>query len=163
MSDFYQFSQEEDTQKCKFLSFKLGAELFAIEIGYVTEINNLLAIISIPGTPDYFKGIISLRGKIIPVIDMRLKLRKEPEAYTDRTCIIILSVEGAQTGLIVDTVAEVLTISDENIDLPPEMVRSSHSSYLQGIGKSGDDLALILNCKKILLEDHIFDLANVIS
>ena len=163
MSDLYQLSQEEDTQKSKFLSFRLGTELFAIEIRFVTEINNMLAIISIPGTPEYFKGIISLRGKIIPVIDMRLKLHKEPEVYNDRTCIIILSVEGAQTGLIVDTVAEVLTISDENIDLPPEMKHSLGNSFLQGIGKSGDDLALILNCKQILLEDDIFDLVQVVS
>jgi purine-binding chemotaxis protein CheW len=163
MSDFYGISQDQSAQTGRFLTFMLGAELFAIEAGYVTEINNMISIISIPGTPEYFKGIISLRGKIIPVIDLRLKLRKEPKRYSDKTSIIILRVEEAQIGLIVDNVAEVLSISHENIELIPDMQRSSGNRYLQGIGKSGENFAMILNCKKILAEDEIFDLAQIVS
>ncbi len=163
MTELYELSQEQDTQKGKFLTFRIGAELFAIEISYVTEINNMLSIVPLPDAPAYFKGVISLRGKIIPVIDMRLKLGKQPEPYNDRTCIIILSVEGAQTGLIVDTVAEVLNIRDDDIERPPEMKHAAGSHYLQGIGKAEEDLVLILNCRKILDGDAIFDLAQIVS
>jgi purine-binding chemotaxis protein CheW len=163
MSDFYEISQDRSTQRGTFLTFILDTELFAIEISYVTGINNMLSIISIPGAPEYFKGFINLRGKLIPVIDMRLKLRKEPKCYNDRTCIILLSIDGAKVGLIVDNVAEVLSIREENIELLPEMKRSAGNGYLQGIGRSGDNLALILNCKKILAEDEIFDLAQIVS
>jgi purine-binding chemotaxis protein CheW len=153
MPDLITEQQEEDTRKGKYLTFKLGTEIFAIEISYVTEINNLLPITAIPDSPVYIKGIISLRGKIIPVIDMRLKFRKEPAEYNDRTCIIILNIDDIQVGLIVDNVAEVLNISDDNIEPPPEFNFSAKNRYLKGIGKIGDRLALILDCRSILTDD----------
>lgn len=163
MPDLFGFSHEGSTQRGKFLTFKLGTEYFAVEIAYVTEINQMLSIVPIPGTPKYLKGIVSLRGKIIPVIDMRLKLCKPSEQYTDRTCIIILSIEGSQTGLIVDAVAEVLLIEEENIEAIPEVRASAKGHYFQGIGKAGEELILILNCKQILSEDGMLDLAHIVS
>jgi purine-binding chemotaxis protein CheW len=114
----------------------------------------MLPITAIPDTPVYLKGIISLRGKIIPVIDMRLKFRKEPVQYNDRTCIIILNIDGIQVGLIVDKVAEVLNIKDEDIESPPDLNLSIKNRYLKGIGKIGEYLALILDCRKILADDE---------
>ena len=163
MSEFYTLSQEQNTQKGKYLTFQLGKELFAIEISYVTEINNMISIVPLPDTPAYFKGIISLRGKIIPVIDMRMKLCKQAGTYNARTCIIILSVDGIRTGLIVDAVAEVRSIGQEEIEPLPKRKQSNYGNYFQGIGKVKDDLVLILDCKKILLEDEMLDLTQVTS
>lgn len=153
MPELYQIEQEESTQKGKFLTFTLGEELFGVDISYVTEINNLLTVVPLPGTPDYFKGVVSLRGRIIPVIDMRLKLRKQPADYDDRTCIVIVNPGKVPTGLIVDKVADVVGIADENIELPSRFASSGSSRYLQGIGKTEDKLVLILNCGELLMED----------
>jgi purine-binding chemotaxis protein CheW len=168
MQELYGNSQrlderEQSTQKGKFLTFKLDAELFALEISYVTEIYNMLSIVPLPGTPEYFKGIINLRGKIIPVIDMRLKLRKISESYNDRTCIIILIVDGIQSGLIVDTVSEVCNIREEDIEPPPGLKCLGSNHYIQGVAKIGDDLAMILDCRKILGEEKISNLAQEVS
>lgn len=115
-----EIEQEEDTQQDRYLTFSLGNQIFGIEIRYVTEIIGIQPITEVPEMPDYVKGIINLRGKIIPVIDVRLKFRKEPAEYNDRTCIIVIDIHEISIGLIVDNVAEVLTITEENI-VPPRI------------------------------------------
>jgi len=109
----------EDTQKGKFLTFSLGAEVYGIEIKFVTEIIGMQPITEVPDLPKYVKGIINLRGKIIPVIDVRLRFKKPAVEYNDRTCIVVVDIKGIAVGLIVATVAEVLTITDQNI-VPPQ-------------------------------------------
>lgn len=161
MQEFY--TQEQNTQKGKFLTFHLANEVFALEIRYVTEIYNMLSIVPLPGTPEYIKGIINLRGKIIPVIDMRLKLQKTAEAYTDRTCIIILNVEGAPCGLVVDSVAEVCSIRDDDIEPLPEMKCFVMNHYLKGIAKVSEELAMILDCKVLLMQEQLSDLTHLVS
>lgn len=113
--------QEEDTMLGQYLDFSVDREVYGIGIRYVTEIIGMQPVSTIPEAPEYIKGIINLRGKIIPVIDMRLKFKKEPAGYTDRTCIIVMELEGKSAGLIVDSVSEVMTMSDENIAAPPEL------------------------------------------
>ena len=105
----------EDSQKGKYLTFNLGQESFGIEIKYVTEIVGLQPIMVVPEVAEYVKGIINLRGRIIPVIDIRLKFKKTPVAYDDRTCIIVIEIRGISCGLIVDQVAEVMDIADDQI------------------------------------------------
>ncbi len=144
----------EDTQKGKFLTFAIGEECYGIEISYVTEIIGIQPITAVPEVPRYVKGIINLRGKIIPVIDIRLKFRKEAVPYDDRTCIVVVDIEELSVGLIVDNVAEVIDIPDENIVLPPDSKTGFHNRYIKGIGKVEDDVKLLLDCNKILSDEE---------
>ena len=141
---------EEDTQKGKYLTFLLDKEVYAIEIRFVTEIIGIQPITQVPGLPDYIKGIINLRGKIIPVMDVRLRFKKKPVDYNDRTCIIVIDIENISIGLIVDNVSEVLSISDENIVSPPEMNRGYENNYIKAIGKVENDVKLIVDCMELL-------------
>ncbi|MGI6727470.1 MAG: chemotaxis protein CheW [Anaerovoracaceae bacterium] len=146
---------EEDTQYGRFLTFNLGAEIFGIEIKYVTEIIGMQSITKVPEVPEYLKGIINLRGKIIPLIDVRIKFAKEPVEYNDRTCIIVIELKNISVGLIVDNVVEVLTIADENISLPPSSKTGFENRYIKGIGKIGDQVQLLLDCEKLLKIDEL--------
>ncbi len=148
------FEQEEDTQRGRFLTFNLGEEIYGIEIEYVTEIIGLQHITKIPEVAEYIKGIINLRGKIIPVIDMRLKFNKEPIEYDDRTCIVVVDTQEMIVGLIVDEVAEVLTINDENVSPPPSYKSGIKNRYIKGIGKIGDEVTLLLDCRKLFDEQE---------
>lgn len=141
---------EEDTQKGKYLTFLLDKEVYAIEIKFVTEIIGIQPITEVPELPSYVKGIINLRGKIITVMDVRLRFKKKPVKYDDRTCIIVVKVKDVPLGLIVDHVSEVLAVADENVVSPPDMQNDPNSNYLKGIGKVGSDIKLILDCNKLL-------------
>lgn len=145
---------EEDTQKGKFLTFSLGSEYYGIDIMYVTEIVGIQPITVVPELPEFIKGIINLRGKIIPVMDARLKFKKEPKEYNDRTCIIVIDVLELSIGIIVDAVSEVLNISDDNI-VPPPNINSTGRKYIKSVGKSNDQVTLILDCEKLLNENEI--------
>lgn len=145
----------EDTQHGRFLTFMVGEEAFGIEIKYVTEIIGLQPITRLPETAPHIKGIINLRGKIIPVIDVRLKFKKEPIDYSDRTCIIVIDTSDRCVGLIVDNVAEVLRIEDEDIVPPPEQKTGVQNSYLKGIGKVGDQVKLLLDCELLFTDNDV--------
>lgn len=151
---------EEDTQKNKFLTFSLGNEVYGIEIKYVTEIVGMHTITEVPELPEYVRGIINLRGKIIPVLDVRLRFKKEARAYNDRTCIIVVDVQGISVGLIVDTVAEVLTIPEPDIVAPPQ-INSYHQKYIKAIGKVGKDVKLLLDCDKLLNDQEVESLSAI--
>lgn len=153
---------EEDTQKGRFLTFSLGKESYGIEIKYVTEIIGIQAITEIPELPEYVKGIINLRGKIIPVMDVRLRFKKEPREYNDRTCVIVIDIKDVSIGLIVDTVSEVLTIPEECIVEPPKMNRGFNNRYIKNIGKVGNDVKLLLDCEKLLSEDELDSLSEAL-
>jgi len=118
------FDLEEDTQKNKYLTFSLGEEYYGIEIQHVTEIVGMQSITKVPNLPDSVRGIINLRGNIIPVMDARIKFDKEMIAYNDRTCFIVIEIVDLMIGIIVDAVSEVLTIDDEFIVPPPIIVSS---------------------------------------
>ena len=149
--------QEEDTQKGKFLTFYLGDECYGIDILYVTEIIGIQPITVVPELPHFIKGIINLRGKIIPVMDARLKFSKEPKDYNDRTCIVVIDVGQLSIGIIVDEVAEVLNISDDNI-VPPPNLNTGGRKYIKSVGKSEEKITLILDCEKLLDEHEINEL-----
>lgn len=152
---------EEDTQKGKYLTFLLDKEVYAIEIKYVTEIIGFQPITEVPELPDYIKGIINLRGKIIPVMDVRLRFKKQPAEYNDRTCIIVIDVQNISVGLIVDNVSEVLSISDDSIVPPPEISRGTENRYIKAIGKVENDVKLILDCNKLLSYKDVENLDHV--
>lgn len=147
--------KEEDTQRGRYLTFSLDNECYGIEIRYVTEIINMQLITRIPELPDYFKGVINLRGKIIPVLDIRIRFKKEPREYHERTCIIVIEVSDMSVGLIVDSVAEVLTIPEENIVEPPQMGQGASGQFIRQVGKIGNDVILLADCEKLLSEDIV--------
>lgn len=140
----------EDTQHGRYLIFHLGEEIFGLEIKYVIEIIGIQSITKIPETKQYIKGIINLRGKIIPVIEMRLKFGKEEIDYTDRTCIVVIDIDSVFVGLIVDGVEEVLTIQDDEISTPPSSRTGFENNYIKGISKVNEKIQLLLECKKLL-------------
>lgn len=146
---------QEDTQHGKFLTFALGEDVLGIAIQFVTEIVEMQKISEIPELPIYMKGIINLRGKIIPVIDMRLKFKMNAAEYTDRTCIIVIDIHDFMAGLIVDNVDEVVTIPDTMIVQPPIFETGFQNKYIKGIGKSGDDIRLLLDCELLFANEEI--------
>ncbi|MDF2484975.1 MAG: CheW protein [Herbinix sp.] len=153
---------EEDTQKDRYLTFVLGNECYGIEIKYVTEIIGMQVITVMPEIPEYVKGIINLRGIIIPVIDVRTRFKKEPKDYNDRTCVVVVDIKGLSIGLIVDSVAEVLTIPEKDIVDPPQMNRGAYNRYIKKIGKVGNEVKLLLDCEKLLTESEIENLSETI-
>lgn len=152
---------KEDTQKGKYLTFFIDEIVYAIEIKFVTEIIGIQPITEIPEVPPYVKGIINLRGKIIPVMDVRIRFKKEPIEYNDRTCIVVVDVNDISLGLIVDNVSEVLQIADENIVVPPDMNKGMDNKYIKAIGKVDNCVNLILSCEK-LINDNEFESFNQI-
>ncbi len=143
---------EEDTQKDKYLTFKVDGESYGIGIGIVTEIIGIQPITEVPELPNYLKGIINLRGKIIPVMDIRMRFKRPAEAYSDRTCIIVIEVRDMAVGFIVDAVSDVLSIPEEDVVAPPGLQKSSNK-YIEAIGKVANSIILLLDCDKILDEE----------
>lgn len=140
---------DEDTQHGKYLTFPLGGEVFGIEIQYVTEIIGIQAITFVPEVPPYVKGIINLRGKIIPVVDMRLKFDKPEAEYTDRTCIVVVDEKDVSIGLIVDSVADVVDIPDDQVLPPPRFKSGRQNKYIKGIGKVDGEVRMLIDCDMI--------------
>ena len=145
----------DDNQKGKYMTFRLGEKYYGIGISYVNEIIGLQPVTKVPETEDFIIGLINLRGKILPVIDVRIRFGMEPRVYDDRTCIIVINVETVSIGLIVDTIAEVVNIADEDIIPPPTISPGSGqtSKYVYGIGKVGTDVKMLLDLKKLIAHD----------
>ncbi|MDR3644774.1 MAG: chemotaxis protein CheW, partial [Clostridia bacterium] len=140
---------QEDTQEGRFLTFYLGKEIFGVEIRYVTEIIGIQKICELPEAPEFVKGIINLRGNIIPVVNMRLRLGKAEVDNTERTCIIVVDLPETKVGLIVDRVNEVAAISDELIVPPPDIQTGYQNRYIKGIGKLNGEIGLLLDCERL--------------
>jgi purine-binding chemotaxis protein CheW len=148
-NDILLLGRNEDTSKGKYLIFSMGSELYGIEIRFITEILGMQPITKVPEMPGYIKGVTNLRGKIIPVMDARMRFGKEPREYDDRTCIIVIDSNETITGLIVDRVLEVVSIADNDI-APPLSIGGSGSSFIKGFGKSEDNVKLLIDCKHLL-------------
>lgn len=147
--------ENEDTQEGKYLTFALGDEEYGIEIRNVTEIIGIQKITALPDTPHFMKGVINLRGKVIPVIDVRLKFNLEAKAYDDRTCIIVVNIRNMSVGLIVDTVSEVMDIPGKNVEDPPRVNNRAGSRYIKGLGKVENKVKILLDSHKLLFDDEV--------
>ncbi len=147
----------QDTQQDKYVTFKSGNEYFGLKIQYVNEIIVFQEITQIPESEDYIKGLINLRGKIIPVIDVRIRFKQEPIEYTDRTCIIVINVKDTVVGLIVEKIAEVVEIKEQNILASPTIGNEdkSQNKYVYGIGKVGESVKLLLDPDKLLKDEDL--------
>ncbi|MCK9171852.1 chemotaxis protein CheW [Desulfuromonas thiophila] len=145
----------EDTQEGKYLTFHMGDEDYGIEIRYVIEIIGIQRITEVPDMPPYIKGVINLRGKVIPVMDVRARFNLPPRDYDERTCIVVVQLNETSVGLVVDKVNEVADIPPENIEPPPRSTAGGSSQYIQGMGKMGDRVKILLNVAKLLYDSDL--------
>jgi len=142
-------TSDEEIQQAKFLTFELGSETYGLDITYVREIVGMQTITHVPDVPHYVRGVINLRGKVIPIMDVRARFGLPDRSYDDRTCIIVINVNEWWVGLVVDTVSEVLDIPEANIE-PPPRIGGSHSHFIEGMGMVGDDVRLLLDAERLL-------------
>ncbi len=133
----------------KYLTFKLGDEEYGVQILKVREIIGLMDITKVPQMPGYVKGVINLRGKVIPVIDLRAKFSLPEVQYTDQTCIIVIDV-GGMVGTIVDSVQEVADISGDEIEPPPPLGSDVDSDFILGLAKSKENVKILLDIDRVL-------------
>ncbi len=141
------------------VTFKLGTEEFGVDILKVQEINKMMNITRIPNAPAFIEGVINLRGKIIPIVDLRKRLGFREQPYDKSTRIIVVELEGLVLGFIVDS--EVLRIPGNTIEPPPSMVAGIESEYIEGVGKLDDRLLILLELKKIFSSPERKDIESI--
>lgn len=145
---------EKSELEKKYLTFWTDNELFGIPIKDVVQIISMQDITALPDFPAYAKGVINLRGEIVPVIDMRIRFGKPEIEYNESTCIIVTNIDDTYMGFIVDTVDEVTDIDDDKISPPPKVSKDITNRYLTGIGQTGDKVILLVDTAKILTENE---------
>lgn len=146
----------------KYLTFSLADEEYGIGILKIKEIIGMMPVTTVPQTPDFVKGVINLRGKVIPVMDLRLRFGIESIEYTERTCIIVVEIEGTngsiQIGIVVDSVSEVLNINGEDIEDTPTFGSKLNTEYILGMAKMEGGVKILLDIDRVLSEGEIADL-----
>ena len=150
--------KKETTELLQLVSFFIGNEEFGVDILYVQEINRMSQVTKVPNSPEFVNGVINLRGRVIPVIDLRLKFgmpKKEPDKNTR---IIVIEVSGKTVGFIVDSVNEVLRISKDVTEPPPELAMGVNSEYIKAVGKLEDRLLILIDLEKILSKEEKLEL-----
>ncbi|MCI5587823.1 MAG: chemotaxis protein CheW [Lachnospiraceae bacterium] len=142
----------EEVPKEQFMTFKCGVEIFGISIKYVNEIIGLQQVTKVPDTEDFIIGLINLRGKVIPVIDVRIRFGMEPLEYNDRTSVIVIDVKSTVIGLIVDEIDGVSAFAEKEITPPPSVsdLESQARKYVFGIGRNDDEVRLLLDPDKLI-------------
>lgn len=136
----------------RYLTFELDGEHYGVKIDYVIEIVGIQDITQLPGTPKYVKGLINLRGKIIPLIDAREKFGKEKAEYNDRTCIVVLDIDDIMVGLVVDVISDVINIYDSDIEEAPNIGKIKANKYIKDIAKIDKKVKLLIDCEKLINE-----------
>ena len=153
------------TKLGKYLTFKLDDEEYGIGILKVKEIIGMMPITSVPRTPEFVKGVINLRGKVIPIIDLRLKFDMEAIPYSERTCIIVVEIdstqETVQIGIVVDAVSEVLNIREDEIEGAPTFGTRLNTDYILGMAKMEGGVKILLSIDKVLSTKEIEGLESV--
>jgi purine-binding chemotaxis protein CheW len=155
--------EDEDTQKDKFLTFTVGKEDYGLEIYHVTEIIGIQKITEVPDMPDYVKGVINLRGKVIPIMDVRKRFKFEERAYDDRTCIIVVNINDTSLGLVVDTVKEVSDIPEKDIQPPPDIAEGNRQFFIRGLGKVDEEVKILLDAEKLLSKGELSTVSAAIG
>lgn len=146
----------------KYLTFTLAEEEYGIGILKIKEIIGMMPITPVPQTPEFVKGVINLRGKVIPVVDLRLRFGMEEIEYTDRTCIIVVEISGdagtVQTGIVVDSVSEVMNIKSDDIEDSPSFGVKLDTSYILGMAKMEGGVKILLDIDKVMSAEEIAEL-----
>ncbi|HOW19827.1 MAG TPA: chemotaxis protein CheW [Phycisphaerae bacterium] len=139
----------------KYLTFGLAGEEYGLEILKVREIIGMMDITAVPRTPEFVRGVINLRGKVIPVVDLRRKFDMPAAEATDETCIIVVDVGRVEMGIMVDKVSEVLDIASEDIEPPPSFGVSVDTDFILGMGKANNRVTILLDISRVLTGDDI--------
>ena len=145
----------------KYLTFFLGKEEYGLEILKVREIIGMMDITPVPRTPNFIRGVINLRGKVIPVIELRLKFGMETVANTNETCIIVVQAGGVEIGIVVDRVFEVTDIDAAQIQEAPSFGSTVDTDYILGIGKSAGRVKLLLDIDKVLSPEEVGEMQEL--
>ena len=149
----------------KYLAFTLANEEYGVDILKIKEIIGMMPITSVPQTPVFLKGVINLRGKVIPIVDLRLKFGMQSIDYTDRTCIVVVEIAGQEENLlmgsIVDTVSEVLNIKEEEIEDAPGFGSKLKTDYILGMAKTKEGVKILLDIDKVLSSDELIVIENI--
>lgn len=132
------------------VSFSLGGEEFGVDILVVQEINRMINITKVPKSPEFVEGVINLRGRVIPIINLRKRFALPDKEKDKSTRIVVVNIEGNILGMVVDSVSEVLRLPADTIEPPPPMVSGMESEYIKGVGKVGDKLLILLDLNKLL-------------
>src|SRR5581483_2479458 len=152
-------TSKTDQRSGKYLTFKLGQEEFGVRVIKVREIMGVQEITAVPQTPDYLKGVINLRGKVIPVVDLRLKFRLDAMEYTQRTCIIVVQVPGEaapiQVGLVVDAVSEVVNLVAADIEDTPDFGEKLSTPFILGMAKLKGKVKILLDIDRVVSAHEI--------
>ncbi len=148
------YDDDEDTQKDKYLTFHIAGEDYGIEIAFVTEIIGIQKITEVPDMPTFVKGVINLRGKVIPVMDVRLRFGLEEREYDERTCIIVVEIKDTSVGLVVDLVNEVADIPEDQVEPSPKTGKTTSSRFIKGMGKMDDEVKILLKVDKLLFDEE---------
>ena len=141
------------------VSFKIGEEEFGVDILKVQEINRMLAVTRVPNAPEYVNGVINLRGKVIPIIDLRRRFGMERREHDKNTRIIVVELSGKVVGFVVDAVNEVLRIPKGVTEPPPPIVSGVDADYITAVGKLDDRLLILLDLEKVLLDQALSKMA----
>jgi purine-binding chemotaxis protein CheW len=139
----------------KYLTFFLGKEEYGLPILVVREIIGMLAITIIPGSDPWLRGVINLRGKIIPVCDLRVKFGMTSIEATERSCIVVVQTHEAEMGIVVDQVSEVVDLAEDTVDAAPNLGGSVRTDYLLGIGTTGGKVRLLLDINRALSDSDV--------
>ena len=147
--------------EAKYLTFVLAGEVYGVEVLKVREIIGMMQITAIPRLPDFVRGVMNLRGKVIPVIDLRLKLGMDVGEVTESTCIIVVDISGVETGIVVDEVHEVQNIASEDVEDPPSFGVDVNTEFILGIAKASDKVMILLDIGKVLTSEDILSLSHL--
>jgi len=147
---------EENNIADMYLTFAVAGEEYAVGIGFVTEIVGMQKVMEVPDVPHFIRGVINLRGKVIPVMDVRRRFGLPETTYTERTVIIVLDINNVPIGLVVDAVSEVLEIPEAQIDPPPKFgANRDGSGVIRGLGKQGERVAILLDVDRLVSEQTV--------
>lgn len=136
----------------RYLTFELDKEDYGVRIEYVIEIIGIQDITHLPGMPQYVKGLLNLRGKIIPIIDAREKFGKVKKEYNDRTCVVVLEINNITVGLVVDIISDVVTILEREIEDAPNIGKIKANKYIKEVAKVDNKVKLLIDCEKLINE-----------
>lgn len=164
MSDIlerFESGEEEQENSNSYLTFVIDGCYYGFSIQDVVEIVEMQGLSDLPEAPDYVAGLVSLRGKVMPVISLRRRFHKEDVPYDDRTCIVVASIRGQDVGFIVDTADEVAELPDESVAPPPPVSSDRSIRFVTGVGTAGEKTILLLNPERIFKEDELSDIEKL--
>lgn len=154
METILEAGSKTEQELLQLVSFQLGEEEFGVDILKVQEINRMLEITKVPNSPVFVDGVINLRGKVIPILNLRQKFNLERKEIDKQTRIVVVDIDGKVVGLVVDAVSEVLRLPSDTVEPPPPMVSGVDSEYINGVGKLENRLLILLDLNKLLTTEE---------